>query len=216
MFDDIEEFISNTITGLEDVIRWLPYTKIGVSKENDLQHSFSTVLLTILILEILDKTPPNINYDKYKILACSALHDLGEINVGDTLYKNKSSDSVNKELESYKQQINFLPDQLKFRLLDLYSVQLIQPNEIDSNSADFGNAVIFDFIERTGYLLFAMGEYKKSTENIVLLVQVIRNQLESIKELLNILTACRIIFPESLISWMEQVMIENEGKFIEK
>lgn len=215
MFYEIEEFITNSIRGLEDVIRWLPYTEMGVSKENDLQHSFSTVLLTILVLEILDESPPPIKYDKYKILACAALHDLGEINVGDTLYKKKTITSINNEIESYKRQISFFPDQLKFKLLGLYNTQLINFDEIDFKDSEVGNAIIFNFIERLGYLLFAVSEYKKSEDNIILLVQVIRNQLEPIKSLLKILDTCKNIFTDSFLNWLEKVIVENNEKFIE-
>ena len=215
MFYDIEHFLNNSIKGLEDIIRWKPYIKMGISKENDLQHSFSTVLLAILVLEILEEDPPLIKYNKYEILACSALHDLGEINVGDTLYKYKTLESISNELESYNQQINCFPEYLKVKLFRLYTMQLINFNEVNFESSDLGNAIIFNFIERLGYLLFAMREYKKSKNNIVLLIQVIRNQLEQIKETLKILEACRKIFTDDFLHWLEELLIENNGKFIE-
>ncbi|WAK01001.1 YfbR-like 5'-deoxynucleotidase [Methylobacter sp. YRD-M1] len=210
MLNDIEDFLRNTISGLESVIRWKPYLKLGATEENDLQHSFSTVILSIFVLEILRQEPPQLSYDPYSVLACAALHDLGEINVGDTIYKKKTETSSELEINSYKAQISNLPDYLRNRLLYLYSLQT------DVSEEERGNAIVFEFIERTGYILYALGEYKKSDKNIVLLIQVLRNQLTHIDNLLLILPCCRQIFTDSIMSLFKNMLDQYQDKFIEK
>lgn len=210
MLNDIEEFLRNTILGLEGVVRWKPYLDLGATKENDLQHSFSTVILTILILEILrNAPPPQLSYDPYSILACAALHDLGEIGVGDTLYKKKTETSSELEFNSYKVQLSKLPDDLRNKLLYLYSLQY---NSSDNES---GNSVIFEFIERTGYILYALGEYNKSEDNILLFIQVLRNQLDHINRLLLVLPCCKQIFTDTIMARFMSILDQYQGQFVE-
>lgn len=223
MFYVIQKFLGDTIGGLEKVDRWLPYVKAGSTPENDLQHSLSTVLLTILVLELLEQIPPNINYDPYEVLACAALHDLGEINVGDTIYKRKDLFSVRYEHESFMCQISSMPEKLRHRLHHLYMIQYQNNNheltdhlEMTIDDTTKGSGIVFDFVERTGYLIYAIGEYNNSTNNIALLVQVLRNQIEHIKGLLNILPAGRLIFTDSLLQWMEDILKSNCNMHIEK
>lgn len=208
MLNDIDDFLRNTITGLESVFRWEHYVKLGATKENDLQHSFSTVVLTILVLEILRNDSPSISYDPYQILACAALHDFGEIGVGDTIYKNKTEETPNQELESYQLQISKFPDQIKDRLLEIYSCQYRCPDQP-------GNTIIFEFIERTGYIIYALSEYKRSKDNIFMLVQVLRNQLEHIKRILNIIPGCKILFTDQVISDFETILTAHDGLYLE-
>lgn len=172
MFYVIQKFLEDTINGLERVDRWLPYVKAGSTPENDLQHSLSTVLLTILILELLEQTPPAIKYDRYEVLVCAALHDLGEINVGDTLYKRKDVSSVRHEHESFMRQIASMPEGLRSRLYHLYMIQYQNNHEVAdyagvaNDDTQKGSGIVFDFVERTSYLLYTIGEYKKSTKMI--------------------------------------------------
>jgi len=88
--------------------------------------------------------------------------------------------------------------------------------EVANDDTQKGSGIVFDFVERTGYLLYAIGEYKKSTNNIALLVQVLRNQVEHIKELLDVLPAGRRIFTDSLLEWMENILESNRGMHIEQ
>ena len=208
MLDDIEEFLRNTILGLEKVQRWEHYAKLGATKENDLQHSFSAVILTIIVLEILRNESPSISYDPYCILACSALHDFGEIGVGDTIYKKKTKETPVLEAESYICQINKFPTYMKDKLLNLYLLQY--------NSADQpGNTVIFEFIERAGYILYALGEYKRSEHNIYILVQVLRNQLGHLQRLLELIPGCKQIFTDAIMTQFDAILTKHDGKFIE-
>ena len=208
MLDDIQEFKRNTIIGLEKVQRWEQYVKLGATKENDLQNSFSKVILTIIVLEILKKEPPTINYDPYSILACAALHDFGEIGIGDTIYKNKTETTTKLEAESYILQINRFPKYMRDDLLNLYLLQY-------SSADQSGNTIIFELVERTGYIFYAIGEYKKSKENIFMLVQVLRNQLEYIKRLLIIMPGCRQIFNDKIMTRFDEILTQYDGQFVE-
>lgn len=221
MFYVIERFLRETIVGLESVSRWQPYVDAGSTPENDLQHSLSTVFLTILVLELLKQDPPNIKYCEYEVLACAALHDLGEINVGDTIYKRKNKSSVRREHESFTQQTLTLPAEIRERVRDLYMIQYqngttVTGSNIASDDTKKGSGLVFEFIERTGYLLYAIGEYNRSKKNIGLLVQVLRNQIEHIKRLLVLFPAGRRIFSDALIEWMEGILESNRDKHIEK
>ena len=221
IFHAIGKFLEDSVSGLEMVDRWQSYVQEGSAPENDLQHSLSTVLLAILVLELLDEQPSDIEYDRYKVLACAALHDLGEINVGDTLYKKKNHDSFSLEQESFSQQIRALPERLRASLHDIYMIQYhnisSEPKFLNAESnIQMGSGTIFEFVERTGYLIYAIGEYDKSDKNIGLLVQVIRNQLGHIKKLLEFIPVGRRIYTNSLLSWMERIEIENRGKYLEE
>jgi len=79
-----------------------------------------------------------------------------------------------------------------------------------------GNRLVFEFIERTGYILYALGEHRKSDENIPLLVHVLRNQLTWIEELLRIFPSAGIIFPDPIIAQLKEVLSEHSGKYIER
>lgn len=218
MFVQIDGFLNSVNEGLEGIIRWEKYVKDGATPENDLQHSFSTVLLTILILEVLEQNPPGFEYNKYKILACAALHDVGEINVGDTLYKYKNKVQVSKELDSFSSQVAAFPTPIKKSLKELYLLQYKPSDGIFSDNEPAhtnGEALIFEFIERSGYLLYAVHEYEKNMANVKLLVQVIRNQKLPLLKLLDELPAGRNIFTDDFLSWMDSILEEHQNEYIE-
>jgi hypothetical protein len=134
--------------------------------ENELEHSVSMVLLPIIALELFDRDPPDITYSKYEVLACAALHDKGEIGVSDTFYRKKNHSSIEQERVSYLHQISHLPRAIKRRRYSLYMAQYGDPAGVgDEGEAAYSytsNSLVFEFIERTGYLLYATGEYQAS------------------------------------------------------
>jgi hypothetical protein len=215
MFLELQHFLRDTVAGLAGVERWKPYVDAGAAPENDLEHSFSMVPWSIIVLELFDQDPPDIAYNKYEVRACAALHDMGEIGVGDTLYRQKNHSRIEQNRVSHLHQILHLFGAITSRVYMLYVAQYGHPAGLrDEGEAAYSytsNSLGFEFLERTGYLLYAAGEYQASGKNIPLLVQVLRNQLARLEELLDILPAGRRIFTDPVLEWMTDMLRQSSG-----
>lgn len=181
--------------GLSEVIRWRKYTIDGAEIENDLQHSYSASLLAVLVIEAFESEGWHLGGDAYRILACTLIHDIGEIGIGDTHYIDKTAKKDMDEIRSFKQTTDCLPINIKNRILDIFLIQFMSDNSRISHDIELKeelndrnnlgykhigrtNVRIFEAIERYGYLLYAFHNYKnrKDHSSKKLLVQVIRNQ----------------------------------------
>lgn len=191
LFGDLVKSIE---TGLSEVIRWKKYTIEGAEIENDLQHSYSAALLAVIVIEAFEAEGWHLGKNAYRILACTLVHDIGEINSGDTHYINKTAKKDLHEIRSFEGIIDNLPNKIKNNIFDIFLTQfrsdnsrLLQSsglddpsNKIISNHSDNGqmDAKIFEAIERYGYVLYAFYNYKRKEDynSEKLLIQVLRNQ----------------------------------------
>jgi hypothetical protein len=221
MFHAIKQFLRESIDGLESVERWSAYVRNGAARaENDLQHTLETVLLALVVLEALESEPPAFQYDRYDVLACAAVHDLGEIVAGDTLYRQKTRQTEEHERSVMQTHLSRLPGHIAVSILDYYEVQYGRSPRDNfrkggPRDARRGSQLVFELIERTGYLLYAIGEFERSESNIRLLVQVARNQYEPLLALLELIPAGRRIFPDDILHGLAQVLEEYRGLFLE-
>lgn len=191
LFGDLVKSIE---TGLSEVIRWKKYTIEGAEIENDLQHSYSAALLAVVIIEAFEVEGWHLGKNAYRILACTLVHDIGEINTGDTHYINKTAKKDLHEIRSFAEIIDNLPNNIKNNIFDIFLTQFRSDNsrllhssglddlskEVISNHGSIGqiDAKLFEAIERYGYVLYAFYNYKKNKDfnSEKLLIQVLRNQ----------------------------------------
>jgi 5'-deoxynucleotidase YfbR-like HD superfamily hydrolase len=189
--DAVSAFLANSVEGAEAVQRWKKYVEHGATPENDLQHTFSASLLAILIIETFRKEVPEFKFDAYAVLRCVVLHDMGEIKEQDTHYVDKTPESDLNEVASFASMLKTFDSELADALLTGYLLQFATPSSklssgkvVDKSlraqlqklsEKQHTEALIFEAIERYGYLVYAYREYKLRND-IEILVQVLRNQ----------------------------------------
>ena len=193
-------FLEQTHTGLDAMQRWGKYNKVGMfRKQSSFEHTLDTVFLTLLVIEKIGPHYPHL--DKYALLACATLHELGEIklkatDIGDVLYDDKqdNNDNVLKELDVFFRFFNktLNDDELTGKSLPLYLLQYNHDKEkTDELSKDqrlfeddqfilqrYGlEAKVFEAIERLGYIYDLTRQYDQTPkESFSLLLKVLKNQ----------------------------------------
>ena len=101
VLNSLEEILQTSLD-MEKSIRWKKYFKRGEARqENTLQHSYKASLLACIVLENEEEYCRNhglpVTFDKGLVLESVILHDLGEIEEGDTVYIDKTADGDRKE-----------------------------------------------------------------------------------------------------------------------
>lgn len=161
------EYLQGIAEAMERVIRWEKREKIAgqSARENDLQHTFKTVFLTITCAVMENewrKTYGLLPYGKVQLdvglLAMMALvHDIGEIIKGDMPHFEKfkmGSAPQEDELAAFEEIIRPLPPEVRKHLILVYRRTMFKPNmRIKDREAMFFNAV-----ENLGYLKRAIHE----------------------------------------------------------
>lgn len=220
MMKVITEFTLYSSDKLGEEIRWGKYLPLGIRRESVLSHSYSSSLLAIIVLNILEDTPPDFEYDPYKLLSCVILHDLGEIDCGDTLYKDKSDSNDRCEYSAFKKLISQLPASLQDKLVAQYSLQFDEKMkkslEIQLLKDGIGNQWLYEFIERTGYIMFAIDAYEQNDKALPLLLQVMRNQLTRVESLLTKIPQMRLIITNEFINWSKELLQDYSNEHLER
>lgn len=229
--DVVSAFLATSVEGVEAVQRWKKYVTRGATPENDLQHTFSASLLAVLIVEALRKDTPGLKFDAYVVLSCVVLHDMGEAKVDDTHYIDKTAEGDLREANAFASMIGNLEPLLADALLTAYLVQFASPSSrlrqagapngsiatrVQQLSDKFQTeALIFEAIERYGYLLYAYREYHLRGD-IEILVQVLRNQRTRLQSLAHALPAFgRHFYTSVLDEKIDHLLRENEGLYPE-
>jgi len=190
--DVLSAFLLNCIKRLNDVRRWKP--KECKFPENVLDHSFSMVLLTEIMISIehaLGKT----DFDAHKLITMAAIHDLGEGTLGDMNYVHKSDRRIRKglkeiEREQFNELLAGLPEEVKKEFLECY----------DEMSKKSFEARFFKGAEILGYIIYALREYKAGNTHFI---EVLKRIYGWIK-------------PQQLKKQESQSKEENLGKFLKE
>lgn len=228
-----EEKIREIMEGLWNIERWENYKHIGGS-ENSLQHSLRDLHLVSLFCNEERKkgSRPELGF----LFNAFILHDMGEIGLGDTLYKDKTLKREREEYKRFCDLINFLSPREQKKWKYYYLGQYIRfPQEI--NRERFKNVSpsplpileelqrkyehegkIFDAAERIGYLLYAIHCFTKPGDrSIEPLIQVLRNQHSHLVRLTPELSSVgRYIYTSGVINWAESLLKSFEGVYLEK
>ncbi len=193
-------FLEQAHTGLDTIQRWGKYNEVGMfRKQSSFEHTLDTVFLTLLVIEKIDPHYPSL--DKYALLACATLHELGEIklkttDVGDVLYddKNNNNDGILPELDIFFRFFDkaLNNDELTGKSLPLYLLQYNhdkeKTDELSKDQRVFEHdkfilqrysleAKIFEGIERLGYIYDLTRQYNQTPEeSFSLLLKVLKNQ----------------------------------------
>ena len=165
---NIFEYLQGMAEGMEGVVRWEKRENIaGQSvRENDLQHTFKTVFLTIICAVTENewrKKRGLLPFGKVQLdvglLAMMALvHDIGEIIKGDMPHfekiKEGGASQTEDELTAFKEIIKPLPGKIQEYLLLIYRRTMFKSDLcIKDREARFFNAV-----ENLGHLKRAIHE----------------------------------------------------------
>ena len=78
----------------------------GLRKENSAEHSWHVILTALTIAEHANEA-----IDILRVIKMLALHDLGEIEVGDTLHYQKSALGLDAELAAIERLFSMLPSE---------------------------------------------------------------------------------------------------------
>lgn len=223
--------IRKIMGGLWSVKRWENYRHIG-GPENSLQHSLRDLHLVSLLcdLEKEDNSTPDLGF----LFPAFTLHDMGEIGLGDTLYKDKTLEREQEEYKKFCQLITFLSPQEQEKWRYHYLGQYIRfPLEVSRER--FKNTIlsplpileelqtkykhegkIFDAAERIGYLLYAVHCFTNHYR-IDPLIQVLRNQHHHLVRLSSELPSVgKYIYPPGVIRWAEDLLKRYEGLYQEE
>ncbi len=192
----IETWRSGQI-GLQAVPRWSKYNKPddphgGVRSQNSLQHSYSIVLLGRVVMQAL--RTKRVDIDGELLLTALHLHDHGEGELGqDTLYIDKTSDQDAREYLAFVKRFKMLPHAIFAPLEIAFLLQFAvkNPDAFPDHARTVMSAIVaahptetllFDFIERLDYVLYAIEQFR-DRNNARILVQVLRHQLPKLAEL---------------------------------
>lgn len=216
IFDNLDKFLSKSLE-IEKIIRWEKYFKTGKSKkENSLQHSYVASLLALIVLDNEmnnSEIPPN----SYLVLKSIILHDLGEIEEGDTVYIDKNEEGDKREYEFFKNLVDNLPENNKESFILAYNLQNTNKNFLKFDKNKYNKEIkLFEAIERLGYLLFGYNEYTKYNREEIF-VQILRHQHKHLVRLSKELPRFgKTFYNGDIRESIEKFLEKYEGKYIEK
>lgn len=162
-YDDPQQFLDEMAAGLLNVERWTHYPERG-HRDNGLQHAFQTAFLAKVMLELERAHGDAKDLDGERIVSAGFLHDIGEWLLGDVRYEVKQDARVRDalrqiELELFEREIlKPLPEPVRQALAYASGLQ----DDRGSRSGRFFNAV-----ERVGYIIFALREYRRGHGHFV-------------------------------------------------
>ena len=189
-------------------------------KENSLQHSYKAALLALKVLEN-EKKYSERPFDSYLVLKAIILHDLGEIEAGDTVYIDKNKEGEKREYDFFKKLISSLPEHITEALDTAYHLQYSNrpgfSEASDKLREDFSmEAKLFEAIERIGYVIFAYREYAKRNKEKIF-VQVLRNQHSHLVSLSKQLRGFgEVFYTNEMQRDIENFLKEHDGKYTEQ
>lgn len=162
IFHDFQAYLDTMTEGLRGVHRWAHYQ--NEHPENGLEHAFKgTVLaMTMLALERIHGNAEGL--DGERILAAATTHDIGEWLLGDVRYQVKADPRVAEPLRAIERELfereilKPLPPPIREALVHAADLQ----DDHTSRSGRFFNAV-----ERVGYIIFALREYRRGHGHFV-------------------------------------------------
>lgn len=220
ILNSLEEMLLES-TRLQDVIRWKKYVNSEEAmKENSLQHSYKAALLALKVLEN-EKKYSEKPFDAYLVLKAIILHDLGEIEAGDTVYIDKNEEGEKHEYNFFRQLTSSLPEHIKKELHVAYHLQYSNKPGFSDTSDKLNEeypmeAKLFEAIERIGYVIFAYREYVRRNKEKIF-VQVLRNQHTHLVNLAKELPGFgKIFYTEEMQHNIDEFLKGYDGKYIEQ
>ena len=147
-------------------------------KENSAEHSWQVMLTSIILAE-----HSNEKIDLLKVLKMLAVHDVVEIDVGDTFHFHKSLDPDlhNKELAAAKRILGILPKEQGEELLDLWN----EFEAKETKESKFANSVdrLMAFIMNSNNNGGTWAEYNLELEQVLNKNSEIKNGSDNLWEL---------------------------------
>jgi hypothetical protein len=216
-------------TGLASVARWAKYRKgePGVRHQDSLQHSFSIVLLGMMVLAQLRKHGNNLTEEL--ILKALAVHDIGEGEIQrDTHYIDKNPDGDIAEYLAFRERYVKLDPVVFNELHRAFLLQFASKTPWDGFPPDarvilnnirqyFHMEILtFEAIERWDYVLYAFEQYHER-QNAKILVQVLRNQMRHLDLLAQLIPGFREAdWTYELEQWCMAFVDQHIGLWIEQ
>lgn len=149
------EYLQGIAEGLESEVRWKKREEIaGQSvKENDLQHTFKTIFLTVMCAVMENEWRKKwgllpfgkVQLDMGQLAIMALVHDIGEIIEGDAAYFYKiqaDRQGDNAELAAFREIVEPLPEEAKIFFIDAFKRAMPGCKEhINSRESRFFNAI---------------------------------------------------------------------------
>jgi len=207
----------NIQINLETVLRWKKYMQAadGAGRpQNSLQHSYSIVLLSAIILPRLAAAK---QFDTALVTLALLLHDVGEGEIGyDTDDKEKTARNDLKEYEAFCRCIEKLEPDVRKQWTEAFLLQSAfkQPAAFpeDERAAmkfiaetRWFECLAFEAIERYDYVLYAREQFELRRSPIIL-VWTLRRQLPRLRQLAKDLPGFGTVWHPELDKWAEKIL----------
>ncbi|OPF64319.1 HD domain-containing protein [Hydrogenophaga sp. H7] len=213
LHDTLIPLFSEIRLGFGRIIRWQKFVQhLPIRHESLLEHTFDTALLALVASEIVDIAHPELKLDKYKILACALLHDVPEVRTGDIAYAEKRSIHEIEEAWALRSMFQLLPGSVRERLEYSFALQsdTIAGTLDCGGSEETPEARVFEFVERYGYLLFALEQVQEDVKNLPLLAHVLQMQTDRLIFLISALPGLGQILDRGALREL-QAVIQHEA-----
>lgn len=229
LVDVLGKYLSGIQGGMESVPRWEKYVAMGATPENDLQHTFTASQLAVYVIESLSCDN---DMDRYLVLKSVLLHDLGEVTTRDTHYIDKDGSQDLAEIAAFVEQISIFPYDIRQNYLKGFLLQFVSERaRIDRTSlghlpevqrvldellvTHYVEGLMFEAIERYGYILYAYREYIQRND-IAILLQVLRHQHPALCALAEELPGfADRFYPETLMRGVDDFLVRYQGEYAE-
>lgn len=179
--------------GYEKIVRWKDYLKENpnLRRQTNLEHIVSVSFLFDYFLNFGSLAQ---FFDRELVRLAIQVHEIGEIDHGDTLYHNKKKDGHIAELKSFLSFLDSMPELgtvNRKRFIESFLLQFATDSSIDfilfgldTNIQDIFEdlkdsrgfeAKVFNALERYDYFLYAFESFQVC-KDVVILTHVLRNQ----------------------------------------
>lgn len=199
--------------GFTKIIRWQKFVHhLPIRSENLVEHTIDTALIALIVSEVVDLESPELKLDKHRILACALLHDVPEVRTGDIAYAEKKATHEIDEALAFRSMFRAMPEHLRRRLEHSFSLQsgLVAKTLENEISCPTPEALVFEFVERFGYLLFALEQFREDIHSFPLLTHVLQLQTERLVSLISALPALGQILNPSSLQQLQTELQSNE------
>jgi hypothetical protein len=211
---------------LPNIIRWSKYVDNrqygSVRSQNTLQHTHALVTLGSIMIPVLAA-----GLDEVLLLKALHFHDEGEGLVGfDTLYIDKSELGDLKEYLAFRQNYCQLPARILERLETAFLLQFASKNPecfppkarsiMTQLQHDKTMEILaFEAIERFDYYLYAVEQFVDH-DNIAILLQTLRNQIDRLDGLAQILPGFANFWNPTVQQSCRELLSYYSSEFLEE
>lgn len=203
--ETLNTFLDGIIVPWKGIRRW--QGKPDAKFENDLMHSWKTVMQALILLAIERELSGKIKGMELQILTLALIHDISEACIGGDVIapikKDPRLDGVVDviEAEEFDRYISELP---------LQSAEFLKAINHLQGRKDLVEGRFFEMVELIGYSSFALAEIaaKKSAENTTEFLDVLKDKHSRLSELIKEFRSAEVLYGKFV------PFVENGGEVV--